>query len=575
MIVTDLKYADILAQNRVLGEELQGKEYRAAILSNITTRQLVEVLEYTLRSQGVRATVQSGEYDQIVSDSASFRNADLCVVIWELANLIEGFQYKAGTMDEHQYEELLAKSEREILLVFEHLRDTPLVVLNLLSAVAFTHGDLTTRRFAMAARRLNEIVEKHAPSNVVLVDVDKILAELSVSRSIDYRYYLSSKALYTVEFWKAYAGRIAPNVLSILGKTKKALIFDCDNTLWHGIVGEDGIAGIEMTPQTATGAAFAEVQHVAKELAKGGVIVGLCSKNNPADVDEVLRSHPGMVIASDLVIRKVNWQDKVTNLREIARELNIGLDSLVFVDDSAFELGLIRGQLPEVTVVQVPERIHEYPGTIRAAARLFHSVITSAEDAMRPRSYAAQADRERDRETFKNIDDYLRSLGLEVTVRINDPQLIPRAAQLTQKTNQFNLTTKRYTESELRRLIEAGDHDLLTFDVRDRYGEYGVTAVCLARIDNLNRSAELDTLLMSCRILGRNLELACSDAIVARLRDRGVESVAASYRPTAKNSQVEGLYERLGFDLMDTMNGEKRYRLGLATYEPFQIDYIG
>jgi FkbH-like protein len=569
-----VKYTEILERNRALASQMQGKEYRAALISNVMVRQLVDVLEYTLRSRGVAARVETGEYDQIVSESRTYRDRDLCVVIWELGNLVDGFHYRAPVLPAEQLEAILSKTENEMLFVFENLRDTALVVMQRFSALAFTHADTRVATMDAAARRLNEFADRHAPANFVFLDPDKIIAELSIQKSFDYRYFLSSKVLHTIDFWKECSERVAPSVLSVLGKSKKALIFDCDNTLWRGIVGEDGVSGIEMTRDTPAGAAYAEVQHIARELASRGVILGICSKNNPADVDEVLRSHPGMVIADEIVIRRVNWDDKVTNLRSIASSLNIGLDSLVFVDDSDFEAGLIREQLPEVTVVPVPKRIDEYPAVMRATARLFATGSTTAEDAERTKMYVQQVERDRDRASFADLEEYLRSLGLALTVHINDLDLAPRVAQLTQKTNQFNLTTRRYTENEIRRMMERPDFEVFAFDVRDKYGEYGVTGVCIARVDSSAHSAELDTLLMSCRVLGRNLERVFFDSIVARLREAGVTAVEASFIPTAKNPQVADLYDKLGFELLETKDGVRRYRRQVNAFQPSGIDYI-
>ena len=206
---------------------------------------------------------------------------------------------------------------------------------------------------------------------------------------------------------------MAPLLYATLGKGRKALVFDCDDTLWKGVLGEDGIDGIQMSPTSAEGAIFREVQTLALALRKQGVLLGLCSKNNPEDVDQVLESHPDMVIrSSDLAVKAVNWSDKAENLLQIARTLNIGLDAIVFVDDSEFEANLIRKSLPEVYVIQVPRRLYDYPATIREAFGLFAKLSRTAEDMNRSRMYLENQERELQRQHFGSVEDYLRSLEL-------------------------------------------------------------------------------------------------------------------------------------------------------------------
>jgi FkbH-like protein len=389
------------------------------------------------------------------------------------------------------------------------------------------------------------------------------------------RYYYSSKALYTIDFFKAYAEYVKPFIISANGKAKKALIFDCDNTLWKGILGEDGFDNIEMSTHTKDGNIFAEIQSMALAINKQGILIGLCSKNNPGDVDEVIQSHPDMQLRDEhITINKSNWSNKVTNLKEIATELNIGLDSLVFVDDSSFEVNLISEQLPEITVLQVPERLYEYPKMLRGNLELFYNLSLTAEDQNKIKMYKQQVKRESIKKEFTDIEDYLASLELKMTIFEDDESIIPRMSQMTQKTNQFNLTTKRYTEGDVRNFIDDLDSNVYAFSVADKFGDSGVTGLCIVSANSKNESAEIDTLLMSCRIIGRNIEYAFMDHVIGKTKEKKISVMKAKYIKTRKNEQVKEFYDKCSFDLVDQNESVREYSLETKNYETKNLNYI-
>jgi FkbH-like protein len=363
--------------------------------------------------------------------------------------------------------------------------------------------------------------------------------------------------------------------MSVNGKTKKALIFDCDNTLWKGILGEDGFNNIEMSAMTKDGVVFSEIQAMALALNRQGILIGLCSKNNPRDVDEVIKSHPDMQLREKhITINKSNWSDKVSNLKEIAQELNIGLDSLVFVDDSSFEVNLIREHLPEITVLQVPERLYVYPKMLRENFGLFYNLSFTAEDRKKIDMYRQQVKRETVKKKFTDIEDYLASLELKITIHLDDESIVPRMSQMSQKTNQFNLTTKRYTEDNIKNFIENDASKAFTFSVTDKFGDSGVTGLCIINIDDDSKAADIDTLMMSCRIIGRNLEYAFIDYIIDVLKENKINNVKAKYIRTQKNEQVKEFYDNCSFSLIESTDTVRNYTLDISNYEPKQLNYI-
>jgi FkbH-like protein len=569
-----LKYSEILRQNAALSKNLSADKFKIAILSNVVVAQAKEVVEYTLRSEGISAEVTLGDYDNIVQDSQKYKDSNLVLIFWEAHNIVDGLHYKIELYTESQIDALVEKTTAELDFVFRNLDSASLVLLNRFTAAPFSNQEAGQTNLDKLCTRLNEHIQANTPHNVRLIDIDKLFAIIGVDACIDFRYFYSSKAPYTLDFIKAYAARIKPFAMTANGKSKKAIILDCDNTLWKGVLGEDGCDGIEMSSATKDGAIFAEVQGAILSLAKRGILIGLCSKNNPQDVDEVLRSHPDMQLRDEHIsVKRVNWNDKASNIRDMALELNIGLDSIVVVDDSSFETNLIREHLPEVTVLQVPDQLHLYPAMLRANTNLFLNLSPTAEDANKQRMYKDQARRRDNKLAFADLHDYLASLETKVTVYRDDISSIPRVAQLTQKTNQFNLTTIRCTEADIASLMRDGLSTVFAFSVADKFGDSGITGACVVRMAD-PATATIETFLMSCRILGRNIEYLFMDWLIAELGAQGIRHVKARYIRTHKNAQVANLFDKCSFFLSSVTDQERNYSLDIADYQFRRFDYM-
>ena len=294
------------------------------------------------------------------------------------------------------------------------------------------------------------------------------------------------------------------------------IVLDADNTLWKGIIGEDGIEGIKCIPGTLEGMIYYEVQSLLKDLKNKGVLLAICSKNNPSDIEKMFNKNIMFLKQDDFVIKKINWSPKNHNIQEIANEINIGLDSIVFIDDSDFEIQLIKSTLPQVNTVQVPKTLSNYPETIKKLYPLFFSGIKSNEDKHKTRMYLDENERKKNSIKYKNIDDYINSLGLELLLSKNRQIPIERCTQLTQKTNQFNFTTKRYSRAELEQLILKENWHLISLSIKDKFGDYGTTGLIILTIDN--DKATIDTFLLSCRVLGRKIENIFFKAVIDELK---------------------------------------------------------
>jgi FkbH-like protein len=572
----ELNYTEILKHNKELAEGMKSEHQNITLFSNIIIHQVKEILEYTLRTEKINLKVYFGNYDNIIQDSEAYNSTNPVILFWELCNIIEGLQYRIELLNNKEFSDLVEKICSEIQLVFNNLKKTSLILVNKFSSLSYSSASFDRNQFDNLASQVNQYLETHLPSNAIVVDINKIISQVGVNESFDYRYFNSSKSLYSISFFKRYSQFIKPILLSIYGKAKKAIVFDCDNTLWKGILGEDGFNSIEMSPTTKSGAIFADIQATALSLNRQGVIICLCSKNNIADVEEVLQSHPDMQLRNEnITINKSNWVDKATNIKNIADELNIGLDSIVFIDDSEFEINLVQEQLPEVTVLRVPSRIYEYPNMLRQNMGLFFNHSSTAEDRKKIDMYKQRLMGENDKKNYSNLEDYLSSLKLELTIYENNQDIIPRIAQLSQKTNQFNLTTKRYTESDIANIYESNQDTVFAFAVRDKYGDNGVTGVCIVQINDQEHTAEIDSLMMSCRIIGRNIEFSFIDQLISKLEVFKVRTVYANYIKTKKNEQVKDFYQKCSFIAVESSDVMVRYSLDIGNFNPKQLNYIG
>jgi len=568
-----LSYPEILKLNNELGKSVKVKPYRISVISNITIHQIKEIIECSLRIENINAIVEIGDYDNIIQDSTKVADSNAVIIFWELCNIVEGLNYKIEQFEEDQINEIAEKICLEIGLTLKNLESSSLVIVNNFSSVIFPYLCKTQSNFDNLANILNKHLSNVAPKNVKLIDVNKVLCQIGIHKSIDLRYYFSSKALYTIDFFKEYSRFVKPLIMSANGKSKKAIIFDCDNTLWKGILGEDGFENIDMSAHSKSGIIFHEIQSLALALNKQGILLGLCSKNNLSDIEEVIRNHPDMLIREEYItIKKINWTDKATNIRQIAKELNIGLDSIVFVDDSPFEINLIKEQLPEVKVLQVPEKLYEYPQMLRSNLGLFYNLSLTKEDLVKSQIYKQQSKREELKSCFSNVEEYLSSLELKIHVFEDDSSLIPRLAQMTQKTNQFNLTTQRYTETDIEIFVNSDTSKVFAWSVSDKFGDNGITGLCIIKLNDKN--AEIDTFLMSCRIIGRNIEFSVMDFLIDHLNKIDIDSITAKYLQTAKNAQVADFYKKCSFKILHENEKESKFSLELKNYKNKNINYI-
>jgi len=400
-------------------------------------------------------------------------------------------------------------------------------------------------------------------SNVKWVDFAEFTERYDSQSLMNWKYYFMSQTMLNPKlahdfqaWWQRIEGELAL-------KRKKCLVLDLDNTLWGGILGEDGVDGIKLGGDYP-GKAYTYWQQSLLQLEQSGVILAICSKNNEADVLEVWEHNPHMVLRRDhFSAVRINWNDKATNFKELAQELNIGLDSMVFIDDNPTERELIKQLLPEVEVPDFPDKPYQLMSFFKdVVEKYFRIYSVTDEDRNKTEQYRANALRRSEQARFVDMESYLYSLGMELDVLPADEHNLPRIAQMTQKTNQFNLTTRRYTEADVQQYLDKGWR-VFCLSVRDRFGDNGITGtIFMEPVDDF--TVNIDTFLLSCRILGKGIEEAFIKTIFNLMRLDGFRKITATYLPTAKNSQTADFYGRMGMECVSLgEDGSKTYEMAL------------
>ena len=353
------------------------------------------------------------------------------------------------------------------------------------------------------------------------------------------------------------------------GRSRKVLALDLDNTLWGGVIGDDGMEGIDLGQGTGTGEAYVAFQRYVKDLKMRGVVLAICSKNDPANALAPFKNHNEMVLKTDdFGAILANWDDKATNLKEIAKKLNLGLDSIVFFDDNPAERALVRQYLPMIAVPEVPEDPADYASCL-ARSGLFESFVLTKEDQIRAEQYRAESKRRELQTAATNIEEYLAGLKMDLAVAPFDEAGASRISQLINKSNQYNLTTRRYTLEQVKEMI--GDKNMVTyqFQLKDRFGDNGMISVIITKPAPTNGQFVIDTWLMSCRVLGRCVEQEVLNCLAAQMKKRGAKTLIGEYIPTEKNQMVEGHYTKLGFK-PGAGKDRKVWTLDLESFTPFE-----
>lgn len=424
------------------------------------------------------------------------------------------------------------------------------------------YGNKVSDSFLFQQRKLNFLLMQGCQEvkNVYIIDLDALQAVCGRSRFFDPKLYYVAKMPICVDLLPQVAKQVVDMIQTLRGAVKKCVVLDLDNTLWGGVIGDDGLSGIQIG-ELGTGHAFSDFQAWLKELKNRGILLAVCSKNNEETAREPFEKHPEMVLRlEDFSMFVANWEDKASNIRTIQKCLNIGMDSLVFLDDNPFERNLVRSMIPEITVPELPEDPALYLQYLRSL-NLFETASYSSDDSGRTQQYRELAQRAAFASSFQSYDDYLKGLDMKAVAAPFDAFHYPRIAQLSQRSNQFNLRTVRYTEAEVEALAQDERHICLYFMLKDKFGDHGLISVVVLDKQNAD-TLFVSQWLMSCRVLKRGLEEFIVNKIIQTAAQQGCQKVIGEYLPTAKNAMVKDLYEKMGFVRVD----ENRFEADVPTF---------
>ncbi len=573
---------DLLLKRRSLKRQFSALEglhpVRIAVLGGSTTNEVVDLLEILLLEAGFRPTFHQAEYGRFYED-AVVDPTDLIAFAPDIVYIHTSFlnvqavpPINATGAEFRSFVDAAVARYKRIWSAIEQNLPAQIIQNNFELPSYAVLGNMDTVSIGGASRfflELNAEFARAAESDprLLLQDVLRLSAQLGLDRWFDWNRYFSYKLLTTAEGSLALAQSLTSLVRAIYGKTRKVLVLDLDNTLWGGVIGDDGVDKLQIGRETAVAEAYTAFQEYCLSLQRRGVLLAVCSKND----EEVARQgleHPDSVLRLEHIsCFKANWEPKHENLLAIARELNLGVDSFVFVDDNPAERAIVQAQIPGIAVPDVGSEVSRF-AAILEGERYFEPISLSQEDLARGALYQSNAVRASQQAKFADYGEYLDSLEMTAEIERFKPIYLERIAQLTNKTNQFNLTTRRYTLSEIEAIAQDSRYIALYGKLMDRFGDNGLVSIVLGRREG--NVLDLDLWLMSCRVLKREMELAVLDVLAAEARESGLDTLRGYYFPTRKNSMVADHYERLGFELMpvDPVSHDTVWTLDLSAYKP-------
>ena len=539
-------------------------KFKLAILRSFTVEPIVALLRAEAFLHGIDLEVHVGDFNTYVQEivdasSPLYRFAPNAVILAvraeevapdltrEFADLSQEAARQAAERVTRGYEQWINSfrhnSQAALIL---HSLERPRSAFGVLDSQSESGQSGIIRQ---VNRELRRIAGSH--HGVYVLDYDALVARYGRQHWHDERKWLMARLPIAADHLLPMAREWMRYVVPLSGRTAKCLVVDLDNTLWGGVIGEDGMTGIKIGAEYP-GAAFQSLHRALLDLSRRGILLAICSKNNLDDAMEALEKHPGMLVRSKhFACMRINWTDKAQNLREIAQELNIGIDSLAFLDDNPFEREQVRAALPEVTVIDLPQNPLDYAAAVRDCP-VFERLTLSAEDQQRTAMYAEQHQRATAEQNFQSKEDFFRFLEQEAELEPVTDLTRARVAQLTQKTNQFNLTTRRYTEQQIAEMAARPGWHIFSIKVKDRFGDHGLVGVAIAHDEG--EQCEIDTFLLSCRVIGRTVETALLAHIAKSAAQRGCKRLVGWFLPTKKNAPARDFYQQHGFQ-RDEGNG--------------------
>jgi FkbH-like protein len=555
--------------------DAQAKKVRLAIIGGYSFYPLRELLEHLGEMEGLPYELWWGEYDnymaEIMDDTSGLYAFGPQAVL--LMPSEQRCRYSGNLIDPRERQEAEAVQITESLLdLVGKIHDktqAEILVTNFMLPARHDLGPYRSRTLGSDwsfRKRVNLELGLRAPSFLHICDLEFLANRMGGIAARDDRAWFESKQPCSANLLPALAREIVHVMTSLRRAPKKVLVLDLDNTLWGGVVADDGIEGIEIGDTSPRGEAFKAFQKYIASLKERGVLLAVASKNDHAKAAEVFEKHPEMVLRlDDFVSFKANWEPKSENIRQMAVELNLGLDSFVFVDDNPAEIEIVRQFVPETALIALGPDPAGYVAQLQDC-RYFEPRNITAEDLARTRQYQSETQRQALAATVTDMGAYLESLAMVGEISDFTTLDVPRLAQLINKSNQFNLTTRRRSEADLLALMQDPAYACFSFRLEDKFGDNGLISIVIGHA--AGHLMEIDTWLMSCRVLKRQVEEEALNELVRRATALGCTKLEGLYLPTAKNEMVRDFYPRMGFSLTHEDEGGRKFELSLASFQP-------
>lgn len=568
----DLRKAAKLNINEQNAGNQNTPSFKLAILGNCATQFLATSVEGYAKLESINIDVFDADFNQIDmqlldQNSETYSFGPDAILLWlSTDKLYEEFLDMSLDMRSSFAIETMDRLERYWDLIRQNIH-CRILQPNFTEIDDKSLGNYSAKApntFSYQIRKLNFLLQEKLSirNDVYPLDFLSVQIQLGQKEYYDAALYYNAKVPVALNAFPYVAKTVIDVIKSMLGRLKKCIILDLDNTLWGGVIGDDGMKGIEIG-ELGRGHAYSDLQRWLKQLKECGIILAVCSKNDEKTAKEPFENHEEMILRlEDISVFVANWDDKASNIKLIQQTLNIGMDSIVFIDDNPFERNLVKELIPDIEVPELPEDPALYLSFLQSQ-NYFDTVSFTGAGQNRTKQYQAEYERKKLEKTFESIDDYLQSLEMIATAKPFEPVRYARIAQLTQRSNQFNLRTIRYTEDEIQKIAEDDQYLTLYYTLKDKFGDHGLVSVVILK--KLS-STELfvDTWLMSCRVLKRGMEEFIVDKFIKVASDHGYTTLKAEYIPTAKNSMVKNIYSAMGFDTLS----ENQYEVNLSQYEP-------
>lgn len=565
-------------------EKIEEKTYNAkiAFIGSSSIQLVTSVTKAMLTKYDICADVYEGEYNGILMDTMDENSKlyefapDYIVMLPDYRDIID---LKPLILeDKDKIETKVNQTISNYLHIFESIHSKlvgcQILISNFVVPFYGSLGNLETNYLFSEKSFINmvnlELINRK-PSYVNILDMDSLAGFIGKKDWFDESSYFLNKSGFNLAYIGYVADLIARQFEAFYGKAKKCLVLDLDNTLWGGVVGDLGYNGIMLDPNDAEGEAFLSFQKYILELKNRGIILAVCSKNDEANAKEPFIKNENMVLKlNDISAFIANWNDKATNMIVISKQLNIGIDSLVFFDDNPTERALIKEFLPEVKVIDVPDDPALYVRALDQAYAFEWNQITQ-EDVSRIKTYTDNIERNNLMASCVNYDEYLKKLQMKIKITDANVDTLPRFAQLTNKSNQFNLRTQRYSEAEISEMLESPSYKLLTVSLKDRFSNYGIIACVVLHFEN--DTCYVENWVMSCRVLKKKVENYTMYKIFEQAKQFGCDYIKAEYIRSQKNSMVADLYSSLGFEKLDSNETISSFVLKLADIKEYETNY--